>query len=299
MFFGGPGQPKELLEGIQDSNSLFQHVGIYIWSSSRIAVQTSSELNFMDEGKQRVKEWLVPLAWVLAITVAAAAYNIGACALGRFSLDHFHLWNRRIPSNASSLDKHTELYAALLATCLSAPVSLGLIYAIFNTEAIISRRYWRFTIVTSLFQLAGLIVLVEWNLIPISAAIIHPKYQYVNSVSILGCKEIIYGYDGSGERAPNEVTTEPIISTTDVSQSLKLKSSLHKELDERTLRLRSIWVDMCGLLNDNAGKRELKDILVDLMYMMVPVPHKWKPSRRLAKPEDDSWPCSHKSKVQA
>ncbi|KAH8824039.1 hypothetical protein DL96DRAFT_1616159 [Flagelloscypha sp. PMI_526] len=136
--------------------------------------------------KQLVKEWLIPLAWVLAITLAAAAYNIGACALGRIFLDHFHLWDRRIPSNASSLDKYAELYAPLLASCLSAPVSLGLMYAIFNVEDMISRRYGRFTIVTSLFQLAVLVILVEWTLIPISAAIIHPRYQYVNPASILG-----------------------------------------------------------------------------------------------------------------
>ncbi|KAH8824036.1 hypothetical protein DL96DRAFT_1818735 [Flagelloscypha sp. PMI_526] len=133
-----------------------------------------------------IREWTIFLLWLLGITAAVVTYNIGACALGRFFLDHFHLWNRRIPSSASSLDKHAELLGVLLAGCLSTPLTLELILAIFKVEDISRRRGGTVEIIDSSDKAVALLIFVDWTLIPISGAIIHPRYQYVNPVSLLG-----------------------------------------------------------------------------------------------------------------
>ncbi|KAH8813668.1 hypothetical protein DL96DRAFT_1715983 [Flagelloscypha sp. PMI_526] len=134
-----------------------------------------------------LNDWLAPIGWVLGITIFSAAYNIGACALGRFFLDQFHLWDRRIPSEASSLDKHAELYAALLAGCVSTPVAIGLLIMFFMIDDILDRRFnMNFQFLSSLSRIVALIVAIEWTFLPICAAIIHPRYKYVNPISILG-----------------------------------------------------------------------------------------------------------------
>ncbi|KAH8813674.1 hypothetical protein DL96DRAFT_501016 [Flagelloscypha sp. PMI_526] len=135
--------------------------------------------NFLDD-------WLVPISWILAFTILCAAYNIGACALGRFFLDHFHLWDRRIPSEASSLDKHAELLAALLASCLSTPIAIGLLVVFSKADDIYDRREMRFKFLNSLSSIVVFIVLTEWAFLPVSGVILHPRYQYVNPISILG-----------------------------------------------------------------------------------------------------------------
>ncbi|KAH8824037.1 hypothetical protein DL96DRAFT_1818736 [Flagelloscypha sp. PMI_526] len=133
-----------------------------------------------------INDWLIPIAWLLPVTAAIAAYNIGVCALGRFFLDHFHLWNRRISSSASSLDKHAELLAVLLAGCLSTPVTLGLALAIFEVEDMLERKGRRIEILDSMVKAVVVLFFVNWILVPISGAILHPRYQYVTPVSLLG-----------------------------------------------------------------------------------------------------------------
>ncbi|KAH8813701.1 hypothetical protein DL96DRAFT_1716008 [Flagelloscypha sp. PMI_526] len=59
-----------------------------------------------------VQEYLVPFLWVNLYTTASSCYNVGACALGRFMLDHFHLWKQTIPLHTSGVSRHAELIAA-------------------------------------------------------------------------------------------------------------------------------------------------------------------------------------------
>ncbi|KAH8795137.1 hypothetical protein DL96DRAFT_1567776 [Flagelloscypha sp. PMI_526] len=136
--------------------------------------------------KHFYEDWIGPFCIVLAITAFSAAFNIGACALGRFFLDHFHLWDRRIPSEASSLDKHAELFAAVLASCLSTLVAIGLFVIFIKADDIFKRWKMNFRFLNFPSSLLVLLVLIEWAFLPVSGAIIHPKYQYVNPVSMLG-----------------------------------------------------------------------------------------------------------------
>ncbi|KAH8813666.1 hypothetical protein DL96DRAFT_1757537 [Flagelloscypha sp. PMI_526] len=92
-------------------------------------------------------EWVLSIAWVFG-----AAYNIGACALGRSFLDHFHIWDRRIPADASSLDKRAELFAALIASCLSTSVVTVLTAALSVIDEVLDRRGKRFQFATPLSQ---------------------------------------------------------------------------------------------------------------------------------------------------
>ncbi|KAH8824038.1 hypothetical protein DL96DRAFT_1713394 [Flagelloscypha sp. PMI_526] len=129
--------------------------------------------------------WLIPIAWLFLVAVVIAAYNVGVCALGRFFLDHFHLWNRGIPSSASSRDKHAELFAVLLAGCLSFPIFLALTLASLKFEVVLERRGRRVEILDTRKAVA-LQVFINWIFVPVSGAIIHPRYQYTNPISILG-----------------------------------------------------------------------------------------------------------------
>ncbi|KAH8795131.1 hypothetical protein DL96DRAFT_1723782 [Flagelloscypha sp. PMI_526] len=136
--------------------------------------------------KEFIDEWMLPIAWIIGFTALGAAYNIGACALGRFFLDHFHLWNRIIPADASSLDKRAEYFAGLIASCLSIPVATVLIAALFVMEDVLDRRGKRFRPLASLSNIVILITFTEWCLLPVSGAIIHTRFYYVNPISLMG-----------------------------------------------------------------------------------------------------------------
>ncbi|KAH8795133.1 hypothetical protein DL96DRAFT_1723785 [Flagelloscypha sp. PMI_526] len=136
--------------------------------------------------KYRIQEALSMIAWLLGFTAVSAAYHVGACALGRFFLDHFNLWERKIPSNASPLNKHAELLAALLASCLSTPVAVGLLYALLAVDNVIDRRRTKFLFLNNVSDAVFYVILTEWSLLPVSGLILHPRLEYVNPVSILG-----------------------------------------------------------------------------------------------------------------
>ncbi|KAH8813667.1 hypothetical protein DL96DRAFT_1685035 [Flagelloscypha sp. PMI_526] len=112
--------------------------GITYWSSDphlclrwRKVTQPQAQINQPSKTagilSQLWRDWIKFISWLLGITLAFTVYNIGACALGRFLLDHFHLWDRNIPPDASELNKHAELIAALLASWLSTLAAIGVI----------------------------------------------------------------------------------------------------------------------------------------------------------------------------
>ncbi|KAH8813670.1 hypothetical protein DL96DRAFT_1625075, partial [Flagelloscypha sp. PMI_526] len=143
--------------------------------------------------KRIIEDWLIPIAQLLGVTAAIAAYNIGACALGRFFLDHFHIWDRQIPTDASHINKYAELFAALLASCLSTPVAFGLIFMLFiYVDEFLDRLEIKFQFLDDATVSTMIIItfLTEWSLIPVAAAIFHPRFHSVNPVSLLG----VYGF---------------------------------------------------------------------------------------------------------
>ncbi|KAH8829786.1 hypothetical protein DL96DRAFT_1590413 [Flagelloscypha sp. PMI_526] len=133
------------------------------------------------------REWAELISWLVGITATITGYNIGACALGRFFLDHFRLWDRIIPTGVSEIDKHAELIAALLAGCLSAPLAIGIVFVLyFYVEDWLERRHSKFEIPDGFPPIIFIVLLTEWSLLPTAGAMLHPRFQYVDPVSLLG-----------------------------------------------------------------------------------------------------------------
>ncbi|KAH8824911.1 hypothetical protein DL96DRAFT_1611256 [Flagelloscypha sp. PMI_526] len=122
--------------------------------------------------------------------VAVSIYNTVACALGRFFLDHFHLWNRTIPPDARSLDKHGELVAAFLASCLSLIATVAILYLCTFLDDVLRVRGKNFEILTHNPSILGIIIFSVVTMVPVAGAIIHPGLHYVNPVSMLA----VYGF---------------------------------------------------------------------------------------------------------
>ncbi|KAH8796823.1 hypothetical protein DL96DRAFT_1643301 [Flagelloscypha sp. PMI_526] len=134
---------------------------------------------------------------LLEINVASCIHTITCCALGRFMLDHFHLWRSTwiIPSDAPGIEKHAELIAALLAGSLAGP---GLYGGGHVADAMISaeldkrfrdlRRRTRIPIGN--IPLWGVYFLILWALLAITGAVLHPRFHYLTAGSILG----VYGF---------------------------------------------------------------------------------------------------------
>ncbi|KAH8813655.1 hypothetical protein DL96DRAFT_1715971 [Flagelloscypha sp. PMI_526] len=132
-------------------------------------------------------EWGDLTVWLLGITLAFTSYNIGAYALGRFFLDHFHLWNRVIPSDASKFDKHGELIAAFLAGWLSTPAALGLLNILAHgVDEWLERRKIRFRFLDHLSAIVVAVLLTEWSILLATGAMLHPRFRYVDPVSLFG-----------------------------------------------------------------------------------------------------------------
>ncbi|KAH8795132.1 hypothetical protein DL96DRAFT_1300887 [Flagelloscypha sp. PMI_526] len=145
------------------------------------------------------RDWIKFISWLFGITLAFTVYNIGACALGRFLLDHFHLWDRNIPSDASELNKHAELLAALLASWLSTLAAIGVIIILVRyidrwirriQRQYIGRRRRKFQFGDHYWTIVVVVLLSEWSLLPIAGAMLHPRFHYVDPVSLLG----VYGF---------------------------------------------------------------------------------------------------------
>ncbi|KAH8813652.1 hypothetical protein DL96DRAFT_500483 [Flagelloscypha sp. PMI_526] len=133
------------------------------------------------------RNWVVPIAWLLGITLAFTSYNIGAGALGRFMLDHFRLWNRVIPLDTPKLDRHAELIAALLASWLSSPVAIGLLLILhFGVDRWLRRIELKFRFLDHISTVVVVVLLSEWSLLLVAGAMLHPRFQYVDPVSLLG-----------------------------------------------------------------------------------------------------------------
>ncbi|KAH8813671.1 hypothetical protein DL96DRAFT_1625078 [Flagelloscypha sp. PMI_526] len=76
--------------------------------------------------ERSVKDWLFPLAWFIGIITVIVGYDICNAALKSFFLDLFLVWGWRTPSESSHIDRYAWFYAALLARCLTTPVTLKL-----------------------------------------------------------------------------------------------------------------------------------------------------------------------------
>ncbi|KAH8824910.1 hypothetical protein DL96DRAFT_1682129 [Flagelloscypha sp. PMI_526] len=125
------------------------------------------------------------ILWLLGLDAILCAYNIVACVLGRFFLDHFHLWKQSIPPDARSIDKYGELIAAFLAGCLSLPATLGLVYMCLRIDDMLDAQGKRFQILGHDILPFALILFMIFSMVPIAGAIVHPGLHYVKADSML------------------------------------------------------------------------------------------------------------------
>ncbi|KAH8796837.1 hypothetical protein DL96DRAFT_1643326 [Flagelloscypha sp. PMI_526] len=134
------------------------------------------------------KEWFkdLPLTiWLALLSAVSCVYCIISCALGRFFLDHFHLWPSRytVPSDAPSLDKHAELIAALVAGCLTGPATFGAIILFYLFGDILIPRHM--PSVLGRLPLLGICFFVILVLLAILGAMFHMRFRYLTVVTIL------------------------------------------------------------------------------------------------------------------
>ncbi|KAH8834698.1 hypothetical protein DL96DRAFT_1701727 [Flagelloscypha sp. PMI_526] len=126
-----------------------------------------------------------PTASILAWIAGVCAYNVSTCALGRFFLDHFHLWTRIIPSDAPTLDKHAELIVALLAGCLSIPLTILTYVIVDDLDRMLWVQGYRFQFTNIDNIIVWILVVALLTLFPATAALIHLKFHHVTPVSTL------------------------------------------------------------------------------------------------------------------
>ncbi|KAH8813684.1 hypothetical protein DL96DRAFT_1625114 [Flagelloscypha sp. PMI_526] len=126
-----------------------------------------------------------PTAWTLAITTAICTYNVSACALGRFFLDHFHLWNRTMPPDVPNIEKHAEPIVALLAGALSPPLTFLIFSILFLIDDIILVRGYKFRILDVYGMLVWIFIVALFSLLPAMAALIHLKFLHVTPLTTL------------------------------------------------------------------------------------------------------------------
>ncbi|KAH8800123.1 hypothetical protein DL96DRAFT_1637024 [Flagelloscypha sp. PMI_526] len=131
------------------------------------------------------------------ISVGSCLHTITCCALGRFMLDHFHLWksNWIIPSDAPGIEKHAELIAAFMAGSLAGPTLYGgghVAVALIPTkiEAWYSNLRNRTQIPISDLPLWTWYFFVLWSLLVVTGALLHLRFRYLTVGSVLG----VYGF---------------------------------------------------------------------------------------------------------
>ncbi|KAH8813665.1 hypothetical protein DL96DRAFT_1625068 [Flagelloscypha sp. PMI_526] len=133
------------------------------------------------------REWGTFIAWLFGITLGFTAYNIGACALGRFFLDHFHIWDRTMPPYASEIDRHAELIAALVASWLSTPGALGLLVILFTVDDWLRiEMKAKFQFIDYFSTIVVVTLLTEWSFLLVAGAMLRPRFHYINLVALQG-----------------------------------------------------------------------------------------------------------------
>ncbi|KAH8813704.1 hypothetical protein DL96DRAFT_1716011 [Flagelloscypha sp. PMI_526] len=137
-----------------------------------------------------VHEYLVPILWVSFYTTVSSGYNVGACALGRFMLDHLHLWEWSIPLDTPSINKHAELIAACVAGCLASLATIGVVLILFWLDRHLKKRGVKFQFGDSVYTMIWAHVIINWVLVVLAGLMFHPRFQDVNALSMLA----IYGF---------------------------------------------------------------------------------------------------------
>ncbi|KAH8831831.1 hypothetical protein DL96DRAFT_1589137 [Flagelloscypha sp. PMI_526] len=129
---------------------------------------------------------------VIEISIGSCAHTITCCALGRFMLDHFHLWHTRwsIPPDAPNIEKHAELIAAFLAGSLAGPGTYGGAVVFVAIDDELQRRWPQIRIPTSSWVLWAIYFFVLWTLLVITGAVLHLRFSYLTVGSTLG----VYGF---------------------------------------------------------------------------------------------------------
>ncbi|KAH8796849.1 hypothetical protein DL96DRAFT_1643354 [Flagelloscypha sp. PMI_526] len=125
---------------------------------------------------------------IVEISIGSCIHNVACCALGRFMLDHFHLWNSRwiIPPDAPSIEKHAELIPAFVAGCLAGPATYGGAVAADSFIIALRKRHVQIRIPRGDGGVWAIYLLSLWILMAVIGAILHPRFRYVNVGSILG-----------------------------------------------------------------------------------------------------------------
>ncbi|KAH8796836.1 hypothetical protein DL96DRAFT_1009556 [Flagelloscypha sp. PMI_526] len=150
--------------------------------------------------KTRGKFNLRLIVQLVEISAGSCAHTVTCCALGRFMLDHFHLWHSRwiIPPNAPNIEKHAELIAAFMAGCLTGPAIYGAVVgaSFFFSELrsrfprLRARLRFRIPYPFSDSPIWILYFFVLWTLLAVTGAILHPRFQYLTVGSVLA----VYGF---------------------------------------------------------------------------------------------------------
>ncbi|KAH8795129.1 hypothetical protein DL96DRAFT_1690426, partial [Flagelloscypha sp. PMI_526] len=102
-------------------------------------------------------------------------------------LDHFRLWDRVIPPDVPKIERHAELIAALLAGWLSSPVAIGLLLILrFGVDSWLRRAELKFRFLDHISTVVVVVLLSEWSLLLVAGAMLHPRFHYVDPISLLG-----------------------------------------------------------------------------------------------------------------
>ncbi|KAH8813803.1 hypothetical protein DL96DRAFT_1625425 [Flagelloscypha sp. PMI_526] len=122
-------------------------------------------------------------------------YNVLSCFIGRYILDHYHLWHRTLPLGVErSGGKDGELIAAAIAGAFSA----SFIITLYNIASWSVRYGYRhpgvstacMCLPTGPIKWCFWAILILWSPLPLFGALMHLRFDYVDPVSMLG----IYGF---------------------------------------------------------------------------------------------------------
>ncbi|KAH8813698.1 hypothetical protein DL96DRAFT_1625165 [Flagelloscypha sp. PMI_526] len=138
--------------------------------------------------------WVSKFFWrttfIIFIIAFFGGYNTAACALGRFMLDHFHLWNRTIPTDLAGIDKHAELIAAFVSGCLATLVALGILFPLGWIDGQLKKREVKYRFLHHNYTVVWAGIFASLGGLTVTGEIFHPRFQHISIVSMLG----VYGF---------------------------------------------------------------------------------------------------------
>ncbi|KAH8813697.1 hypothetical protein DL96DRAFT_1625164 [Flagelloscypha sp. PMI_526] len=153
-----------------------------------------SDLESLKQSSPAKKRWipkkLKPTFWITLFTASCCGYNVVACTIGRFLLDHFRLWKWTIPFDTPSIEKHVELIAAFVAGCLATPATFGLLFILISVDDQLKKREVKYQFSDHGYHLIWPPIFVNLVLVIVAGAMFHPQFRYAGAVSILA----VYGF---------------------------------------------------------------------------------------------------------